>query len=506
MRLAVPVDDDRAPDDALQRAAGRGARALRVALLRAAGGARDPAAAVPARPRGDAAAAIDPRELRARPDVFERLDVPTLVLQPEAIAATPYGSAALAGATRGAVRDDRGGRRAARRAPGLTLPLLGPDRRRRPPARARPATSSIHASLRGAGRARRVRRHAAARHRRPRPDRRARVTDDLDVLWPPLLEHLTQRPGRLGARLLPARRRARDSWSHELARGSASAPRSTSPRTCSRTPARACSTASPTSACSPRPAGWSGCAPSRAPSALQGPPRRPHARGGRRPGSASMSTWRPASATPKLDPDTDERFVSLRRELGRHELRHQPDPAAPRPARAHPPPHDQEEVFLVLAGTLTLWIEGEPRELGQGELARVGARGAGASSPTATRTRTAAARARRRTRARRPRRRGVRVPGSRRPARRRRRSRCPRTSRCDRARRHAARGVLYDDAQGRRGGPVRDGRRRRSSGASKELPHACCYEDGHADRPRRADARRRRDRRAGASRSPASAA
>ena len=34
--------------------------------------------------------------------------------------------------------------------------------------------------------------------------------------------------------------------------------------------------------------------------------------------------------------------------------------------------HHQEEVYLVLSGTLTLWVEGEPRELGQGELARVG--------------------------------------------------------------------------------------------------------------------------------------
>ena len=74
----------------------------------------------------------------------------------------------------------------------------------------------------------------------------------------------------------------------------------------------------------------------------------------------------------KLDPDTDERFLSLRRELGIttfgiNQIRLRPGQRG----RIHLHTK-QEEVFLVLSGTLTLWIEGEPRELTQGELARVG--------------------------------------------------------------------------------------------------------------------------------------
>lgn len=73
----------------------------------------------------------------------------------------------------------------------------------------------------------------------------------------------------------------------------------------------------------------------------------------------------------KLDPDHDERFLSLRRELGVttigiNQIRLRPGQRG----RIHLH-HHQEEVFLVLAGTLTLWVDGEPRELTQGELARV---------------------------------------------------------------------------------------------------------------------------------------
>src|SRR3954466_13715401 len=74
----------------------------------------------------------------------------------------------------------------------------------------------------------------------------------------------------------------------------------------------------------------------------------------------------------KLDPDHEERFFSLRRELGvtsfgMNQILLRPGQRG----RIHSH-HKQEEVYLVLAGTLTLWVEGEPRELGQGELARVG--------------------------------------------------------------------------------------------------------------------------------------
>src|ERR1700754_3511583 len=73
----------------------------------------------------------------------------------------------------------------------------------------------------------------------------------------------------------------------------------------------------------------------------------------------------------KLDPDTDERFISLRRALGvrtfgiKHILLQ-----ARQGDRIHR--HQQpEEVFIVLPGTPPRMDEGEPRALGQGELARV---------------------------------------------------------------------------------------------------------------------------------------
>ena len=73
----------------------------------------------------------------------------------------------------------------------------------------------------------------------------------------------------------------------------------------------------------------------------------------------------------KLDPDSEERFVSLRRELGvtsfgLNQILLRPGQRG----RIHRHA-TQEEVYLVLAGTLSLWIEGEEHRLGQGELARV---------------------------------------------------------------------------------------------------------------------------------------
>src|SRR5215207_9273899 len=73
----------------------------------------------------------------------------------------------------------------------------------------------------------------------------------------------------------------------------------------------------------------------------------------------------------KLDPDHDERFLSLRRELGVTSFGINQILLKPgQRGRIHLH-HEQEEVFIVLSGTLTLTVEGEPRELGQGELARV---------------------------------------------------------------------------------------------------------------------------------------
>jgi uncharacterized cupin superfamily protein len=73
----------------------------------------------------------------------------------------------------------------------------------------------------------------------------------------------------------------------------------------------------------------------------------------------------------KLDPDGEDRFQRLRAELGvtsfgLNLLRLRPG----QQGRIHRHEH-QEEVYVVLEGTLTLVIEGEPRELERGEIARV---------------------------------------------------------------------------------------------------------------------------------------
>jgi mannose-6-phosphate isomerase-like protein (cupin superfamily) len=74
----------------------------------------------------------------------------------------------------------------------------------------------------------------------------------------------------------------------------------------------------------------------------------------------------------KLEPDHEDRFYSLRRELGVTSFGINQILLRPgQRGRIHSH-HTQEEVYLVLSGTLTLWVEGERRELGQGELARVG--------------------------------------------------------------------------------------------------------------------------------------
>jgi mannose-6-phosphate isomerase-like protein (cupin superfamily) len=73
----------------------------------------------------------------------------------------------------------------------------------------------------------------------------------------------------------------------------------------------------------------------------------------------------------KLDLATADRFVALRRELGVSTFGMNLIVLRPRQqGRIHR--HErQEEVYLVLEGTLTLSIEGDERELGRGELARV---------------------------------------------------------------------------------------------------------------------------------------
>jgi uncharacterized cupin superfamily protein len=73
----------------------------------------------------------------------------------------------------------------------------------------------------------------------------------------------------------------------------------------------------------------------------------------------------------RLDPGAGERFVALRRALGvtsfgLNQILLEPGQRG----RIHR--HErQEEVYLVLAGTLTLVVEGSERDLEPGELARV---------------------------------------------------------------------------------------------------------------------------------------
>jgi uncharacterized cupin superfamily protein len=80
----------------------------------------------------------------------------------------------------------------------------------------------------------------------------------------------------------------------------------------------------------------------------------------------------PGVSFTSLDPDGDDRFQRMRQELGvstfgLNLLRLRPGQRG----RIHA--HErQEEVYLVLEGTLTLLIDGdEPRELRRGDLARV---------------------------------------------------------------------------------------------------------------------------------------
>jgi mannose-6-phosphate isomerase-like protein (cupin superfamily) len=77
------------------------------------------------------------------------------------------------------------------------------------------------------------------------------------------------------------------------------------------------------------------------------------------------------TTTTRLDPDTGERFLPLRRQLGvssfgMNQIVLQPGQRG----RIHRHRH-QEEVYVVLEGTLTLLVEGEASDLGHGEVIRV---------------------------------------------------------------------------------------------------------------------------------------
>jgi uncharacterized cupin superfamily protein len=73
----------------------------------------------------------------------------------------------------------------------------------------------------------------------------------------------------------------------------------------------------------------------------------------------------------RLEPDSPERFLSLRRALGVSAFGINQMTLRPgERGRIHRHEH-QEEVYLVLRGTLTLETEGGERDLSEGELARV---------------------------------------------------------------------------------------------------------------------------------------
>jgi mannose-6-phosphate isomerase-like protein (cupin superfamily) len=77
------------------------------------------------------------------------------------------------------------------------------------------------------------------------------------------------------------------------------------------------------------------------------------------------------TARTRLEPETVERFVALRRQLGVTSFGlNQITLASGERGRIHRHEH-QEEVYLVLEGTLTVLVEGEEIDLAAGELIRV---------------------------------------------------------------------------------------------------------------------------------------
>jgi mannose-6-phosphate isomerase-like protein (cupin superfamily) len=77
------------------------------------------------------------------------------------------------------------------------------------------------------------------------------------------------------------------------------------------------------------------------------------------------------TSTTRLDPETSERFLPLRRQLGVSSFGMNQITLAPgQRGRIHRHQR-QEEVYVVLEGTLTLLVEREESELGRGEVIRV---------------------------------------------------------------------------------------------------------------------------------------
>jgi uncharacterized cupin superfamily protein len=84
-----------------------------------------------------------------------------------------------------------------------------------------------------------------------------------------------------------------------------------------------------------------------------------------------MPAMEEGTSRTRLDPDSDERFVPLRRRLGVTTFGMNQIVLQPRErGRIHAHEH-QEEVYLVLDGTLTLLIENDETILRPGELIRI---------------------------------------------------------------------------------------------------------------------------------------
>lgn len=79
----------------------------------------------------------------------------------------------------------------------------------------------------------------------------------------------------------------------------------------------------------------------------------------------------PGIARSSLRDSAPERFVPLRRELGVSTFGMNQIILGPGERGRIHRHHLQEEVYLVLAGTLTVYVEGDPHQLGAGELLRV---------------------------------------------------------------------------------------------------------------------------------------
>jgi hypothetical protein len=132
---------------------------------------------------------ITPRQLLPFPSVFEHQGA--TVFQPEAIADTPYGSAALAGAKVEAFGTIEDGVAKLRETPGLSY--LYWDRIDAVGHKHGPSSDAfVHTSLRALDALSVIDTPLLVTADHGQID--VAETDDLDVLWPPLLKHLTQDP------------------------------------------------------------------------------------------------------------------------------------------------------------------------------------------------------------------------------------------------------------------------------------------------------------------------